>query len=62
MKLIQQGRIPRDQSICVCITGNGLKTLEVVQGELPPPRVIEPKLSEFDELLAEVSQRELVTV
>jgi threonine synthase len=62
MKLIKQGRIPRDESICVCITGNGLKTLEVVQNELPPPRVIEPKISEFDELLAEVKAPELVTV
>lgn len=51
MKLIQQGRIPRDESIVISITGNGLKTLEVVQDELPPPRVIEPKLSEFDRFL-----------
>ena len=51
IKLIGQGRIPRDESIVVSITGNGLKTLEVVQGELPPPTVIEPKLAEFDRLL-----------
>jgi threonine synthase len=62
MKLIQQGRIPRDESICISITGNGLKTLEVVQNELPPPRVIEPKLSEFDELLAETRSPELAGV
>jgi threonine synthase len=53
IKLIQSGRIPKDESICVCITGNGLKTLEAVQNDLPQPRVIEAKLSEFDELLAE---------
>ena len=52
MKLIQQGRIPRDESIVISITGNGLKTLEVVQDELPYPVVIEAKLSEFDALLA----------
>src|SRR3954453_7425911 len=51
MKLIEQGRIPRDESIVVSITGNGLKTLEVVQDELPYPVVIDPKLSEFDRLL-----------
>jgi threonine synthase len=51
IKLIEQGRIPRDDSIVVSITGNGLKTLEVVQGDLTPPVVIEPKLSEFDRLL-----------
>jgi threonine synthase len=51
MKLIQQGRIPKDESIVISITGNGLKTLEVVQDELPYPVVIDPKLSEFDALL-----------
>jgi threonine synthase len=53
IKLIEQGRIPRDESIVISITGNGLKTLEVVQNELQPPRVIDPKLSEFDRLLEE---------
>jgi threonine synthase len=52
IKLIEQGRIPRDESIVVSITGNGLKTLEVVADELPYPIVIDPKLSEFDKLLA----------
>ncbi len=51
IKLIQSGRIPRDESIVVSITGNGLKTLEAVQDELPYPVVIEPKLSDFDALL-----------
>jgi len=53
IKLIEQGRIPRDESIVVSITGNGLKTQEVVMGELHPPVVIEAKLAEFDKLLAE---------
>jgi threonine synthase len=51
MKLIQQGRIPKNESIVISITGNGLKTLEAVQGDLVPPEVIEAKLSEFDALL-----------
>jgi threonine synthase len=51
IKLIQQGRIPKDESIVVSITGNGLKTLEVVADDLPYPVVIDPKLSEFDKLL-----------
>ncbi len=51
IKLIASGRIPRDESVCVCITGNGLKTLEVVQGELPYPAVIEAKLGEFDAIV-----------
>jgi threonine synthase len=56
IKLIQSGRIPRDESIVVSITGNGLKTLEVVQDELPYPVVIDPKLSEFDRLFEEQSK------
>jgi threonine synthase len=52
IKLIQSGRIPKDESIVVSITGNGLKTQEVVANELPYPVVIEPKLAEFDALLA----------
>src|SRR5437764_361439 len=51
MKLIEEGSIEREESIVVSITGNGLKTQEVVQDELKYPVVIEPKLSEFDRLL-----------
>jgi len=53
IKLIQSGRIPKDESIVVSITGNGLKTLEAVQADLPQPKVIEAKLTEFDRLLEE---------
>src|SRR5437016_3831738 len=56
IKLINSGRIPRDESIVVSITGNGLKTQEVVANELPYPKAIDAKLSEFDELLAEQKQ------
>src|SRR5690606_13380232 len=48
IKLIQSGRIPKDESIVISITGNGLKTQEAVQNELPYPEVIDAKLSEFD--------------
>jgi threonine synthase len=51
IKLIQQGRIPKDQTIVVSITGNGLKTQEAVAEELPYPTVIDAKLAEFDKLL-----------
>jgi len=57
IKLIQQGRIPKDETIVVSITGNGLKTLEVVADELPYPVVIDPKLTEFDRLFAETQQQ-----
>jgi threonine synthase len=31
-KLIASGKIPRDSSAVICITGNGLKTLDAVNG------------------------------
>ncbi len=49
-KLIEQGRLDRDASIVVCITGNGLKTQEAVLNEIDPPRVIDATLKDFDRL------------
>ena len=56
IKLLQSGRIPKDESVVVSITGNGLKTQEVIAEELPYPRVIDAKMTEFDELLEETRQ------
>src|SRR5206468_3312874 len=53
IELLEQGRIPKDESIVISITGNGLKTQEVVAEELPYPKVIDAKIGEFDALLAE---------
>ncbi len=47
-KLIDQGRIPRDEDIVICITGNGLKTQDAVTGLLEQPVVIRPALEEFE--------------
>ncbi len=47
-KLIEQGRIQRDESTVVCITGNGLKTLEAVQNRLGSPTTIPPSLVAFE--------------
>jgi threonine synthase len=52
-KLIASGKIPREDSVVVCVTGNGLKTLEAVQGHLRKPREIKPSLREFEALLAQ---------
>ncbi len=49
-KLIQQGRIPRDESIVISITGNGYKTLEVVARSVEKPYSIQANLRSFDEL------------
>ncbi|MEK6539301.1 MAG: threonine synthase [Deltaproteobacteria bacterium] len=50
-KLILQGRIPKNESIVVSITGNGLKTQEALQDKIGAPRIINARLSEFDELI-----------
>ncbi|HZT23705.1 MAG TPA: threonine synthase [Verrucomicrobiae bacterium] len=52
-KLIASGKIPREGSIVVCVTGNGLKTLDAVQGHVGRPREIKPSLREFEALLAQ---------
>jgi threonine synthase len=51
-KLIASGKIPKDGTVVLCITGHGLKTAEVLTGVLAPPRVIEPSLREFDRLVS----------
>ncbi|MFH1784784.1 MAG: threonine synthase [bacterium] len=48
-KLIEQGKIPKDESIVVCITGNGLKTHEAVSGKIGKPIKIKPNLDSFEE-------------
>ncbi len=50
-KLLEQGRIPRDESIVISITGNGLKTLEAVMDKVGKPPVIEANIEEFNALM-----------
>ena len=54
-KLIEQGRIPRDEEVVLCVTGNGLKTQDAVAGRLEEPAVIGPSLDEFVALVEEAS-------
>lgn len=51
-KMIESGKLPRDESIVLCITGNGLKTMEAVADVINKPRIIEASLKEFDALAA----------
>jgi threonine synthase len=51
-KLIETGKIPKDDSIVLCITGNGLKTQEAILGKCGAARLIKPSLREFEELIA----------
>jgi threonine synthase len=51
-KLIERGVIPRDESIVICITGNGLKTPDALYERLSTHATIRPTLSAFDRALA----------
>jgi threonine synthase len=59
-KLIEQGRIPRDEEIVLCITGNGLKTQDAVTDCLEKPAVIAPSLDEFSGLISDAPRPVLV--
>ncbi len=52
IKLVHQGRIKRNETVVVSITGNGYKTLEAVAGAIEQPVVIEARLKDFDALFA----------
>ena len=51
-KLIEQGIIKRNQSVVVCITGNGYKTAEVMMGRVAQPTRIGRSLADFERALA----------
>ncbi len=50
-KLIASGKIPSNDSAVLCITGNGLKTMDAMNGHLGHPREIKPSLREFEALI-----------
>ena len=51
-KLIEQGVIPRDESLVICITGNGLKTQEPLANRLGTAIRIKPTLAAFESSFA----------
>jgi threonine synthase len=50
--LIESGAIPRDESIVVCITGNGYKTSDVLLGRMPESARIGRGFADFERYLA----------
>jgi len=50
-KLYKSDRILPDETTVLCITGNGLKTTDVLIGEYEAEEPIAPKLTEFEKLL-----------
>jgi threonine synthase len=53
-KLLETGVISPDQSVVVCITGNGLKTPDSLYDRLHTDVKIRPTLAAFDRALAEL--------
>ena len=53
IKLVENGSIPRDESIVVCITGNGYKTAEVMSARVKSPVQLGRALKEFDAFMEE---------
>ena len=51
--LINRGVIPRDESIVVCVTGNGYKTTEAVAGTLTAPIRLSRAFKDFEAWWAE---------
>ncbi|MCI0341414.1 MAG: threonine synthase [Planctomycetales bacterium] len=51
-KLVAEGKIPKNETLVIGVTGNGYKTQEAVVEALPAPRVVNPKVREVEETLA----------
>lgn len=54
IKLVETGRIKKDESTVICITGNGLKTQEALSGHTSSPHYIKPNLASFEEVLKKI--------
>jgi threonine synthase len=59
-KLIEQGRIPRDEEIVICITGNGLKTQDAIANLVEQPILIRPNIDDFAAVLEGAREPALV--
>jgi len=54
IKLIRTGHIKEDDTVVLCITGNGLKTQEALSGQTIEPHYIEPNLESFEKVLRQI--------
>ena len=50
LALAEAGRFREDDEVVLCITGNGLKTVEALQGSLPDAPIIAPRIRELEAL------------
>jgi threonine synthase len=49
--LIKNGTIPADETVVVCVTGNGYKTADVLNGHTETPIHLGKGLAEFEDYL-----------
>jgi threonine synthase len=61
-RLYAHGRIHPDELTIACITGNGLKTTDVLQGAYEQHAAIRPRLGDFEEYLAEKNEQQELEV
>jgi threonine synthase len=54
-KLVDSGRIPKDETLVICITGNGLKTTEAIVDHLRRPTPIKPNIESFEALIKNIN-------
>ena len=52
-RLYAHGRIQPDELTVTCITGNGLKTTDVLKGAYDQSRAIRPRLADFESFVEE---------
>jgi len=57
IKLIETGKIDKNGTTVLCITGNGLKTQEALSGQTPEPHYIKPNINSFEEVLEKIQKR-----
>ena len=50
LALAECGRLAPEDELVLCITGNGLKTIEALQGALPDAPIIAPRIRELEAL------------
>ncbi len=57
LALAEQGRFGADDEVVLCITGNGLKTLDAISGSIPDSPVIAPRVREVAALVEAAAAR-----
>ena len=56
LELARTGHFRKDDEVVLCITGNGLKTVEALDGSLNEAPVLAPRLRDVADLVARTSQ------